>query len=337
MNNTSSSPHPASSSTSTSNARHLNPSISAQSSSSRARQPGSQSHAASTSMSSSNRVGNSALELPPIPITSFLDSFSSPSGLDLPLIPASTTNSQSTRDDPVTQRRSRQTLEHGAEPGRVEKPFASHQRYGTEPVESVYRARVRESSQPESTSSSSRSFTSKTPTSFEPNDVQRNRTSSSTLSFPDREETSGESRASLDRLPPARGMAQHRSSPRQTTLSHSRPHVRADHPDLQASSSSQSDLAKTQQTGMLVGGRRAPPERLDLASPSKDRYRGLDGPVVERRRVVTEPAQVSRQVVSPDQLISSNETCWLILRIRFRSDCRSNRRVGSGNRTRPRW
>jgi hypothetical protein len=45
---------------------------------------------------------------------------------------------------------------------------------------------------------------------------------------------------------------------------------------------------------MTAGGRRAPPERLDLASPGKDRYKGLEREEAAReirRRVVTEPAQ----------------------------------------------
>lgn len=242
-----------------------------------------------------------AMELPPIPITNFLDSFSSPSasaaGLDLPLIPTagsgsgsrstSTSNPRSARDVPTPTRRSRQPAEDDL-PGR-----AAHQRYGTEPVESVYRARVRESSEPEPRSS--RSYISKpATTSFDTNAFQsRNAGSSSGLEVTDRAERAD---GSPDRLPSTRGMAQHRSSPRPPTnpQSQARPHVRADHPDLRMSSGS--GVVSVQSQSTMLGGRRAPPERLDLASPSKNRYTDLgreEGASAERRRVVTEPVQVS--------------------------------------------
>ena len=288
---------------SSSNARSAKSSDPAQNSSTGALQSDSQSHAASSSTprQSSSVVGTSALELPLIPTGSFFDSFSSSTasdGLDLPLIPAQVDSSPARRVQPAQQ----QQLQRS--------DYGSHQRVGTEPVEPIYRAKVRdrerEMSEPELRAS--RSYALKPDTSFDQmqkddqdvgGKMVASSSSSSAFSFTDRADKDrqqmGMATASPDRLPVARGMAQHRASPRPQPHSQPQPpssQGKQDRPDLRVATGSQATSAMS--STMTAGGRRAPPERLDLASPGKDRYKGLEREEAARetrRRVVTEPAQ----------------------------------------------
>jgi hypothetical protein len=287
---------------SSSNARSAKSSDPAQNSSTRARQSDSQPHAASSSTlrQASSGIGTSALELPTIPTGSFFDSFSSSTasdGLDLPLIPAQVDSSPARRVQPAQQQLQRSD-------------YGSHQRVGTEPVEPIYRAKVRdrerEMSEPELRAS--RSCALKPDTSFDQmhkddqdvgGKMVASSSSSSAFSFTDRadrdKQQMGMATASPDRLPVARGMAQHRASPRPQPRSQPQPpsyQGKSDRPDLRVATGSQATSAMS--STMTAGARRAPPERLDLASPGKDRYKGLEREEAARetrRRVVTEPAQ----------------------------------------------
>jgi hypothetical protein len=168
------------------------------------------------------------LELPQIPIGSFMDSFGSTgdSGMDLPLLPSSENNS------------SHPWVKQSGDP--------------------------REPSDP-STSS------------FDPNLF------------------SVTSSSSPDRLASAKGMAQHRSSPKPTRSY--KPDQRTSLGIVASSSSSAPGTSSSDSVRTGIGsGKRHPPERLDLESPNRSAYQRSSTGVssqqpVERRRIVTEPGQ----------------------------------------------